>query len=491
MSKGDQKHYHGLVPLVGIDAFCVHHSHSESHREDRFGRMFPQLPPSYVPASVLHDIGAKGGPMDDAGNKKNSDVAAGMVIFGQFIDHDITLDTMSNFEAVLPVDTLENVRTPTLDLDCIYGDGPEAHPYLYRQNGDLAGAELLTGQAEPGDDPLVNNDLLRSPNGNDGDRGSAIIGDPRNDENRIVSQMQLGMIRFHNQNCRRVIKEYQEAGKGTIEGKDLYEEARRKTTWHYQWAVVFDFLVAMCGRPMVENILTHGRQFYCPEVPFIPVEFSVAAYRFGHSMVPQEIATKQHNIKHKFFGPVLGRGFSPVTSEDAIVNWSALLDVGADIEFQRAVALDTQLASDLLDLPFVQSGVSSLATRNLLRGNSLRLPAGETVAVAMDRPQSEIDTVMAAITDLSSNNVTQGAPLWLYILAEAEVIGRETAPGVFDKCEGLGPVGARIVAEVLIGLQELDSRSFLGANRNWRPDAVNLASGHVLDTIGKILFSTQ
>ena len=98
----------------------------------------------------------------------------------------------------------------------------------------------------------------------------------------------------------------------------------------------------------------------------------------------------------------------------------------------------------------------------------------------MARPAKEIDEVMDKIASLSCDRITEGAPLWLYILAEAEEIGRETASRRFDKGEGLGPVGARIVAEVIIGLLELDPGSYLGANRNWSPNPA-------YDTIGKIL----
>ena len=449
-------------------------------REDRFGRLFPELPANFVPGPLLAALGAAGGPMDGGSSPDRTDsVPVGHVIFGQFIDHDITLDVSSTLSSNQRAEETANVRTPELDLDCIYGDGPEPHPYLYRD-----GVRLHTGADVPGASDVVANDLLRAPN------GRAIIGDPRNDENRIVSQLQLAMIKFHNDTCDRL-----HAGNPDLEGVELFEAARESVTWHYQWAVVFDFLVAMCGRPVVDDILANGRKLFCHlERPFIPVEFSIAAYRFGHSMVPMKIQVQKGEAAFEFFGAKLGRGFSPLSSTDAIVDWHELFDTPAGRVVQRAEKLDTRLASDLLALPFISSGEASLATRNLLRGNVFLLPAGETVAARCGRDPSEIRLVMDRIEQLSVDAIThagvslapmtQGAPLWLYILAEAEVIGRETSPLSFDKGEGLGPLGARIVAEVLIGLLELDGSSFLGANRNWSPDPD-------FDTIGKILASTN
>ena len=465
--------HHGLQPLLGQSAYCKR-GHGQD-RSDRFGRMFPHLAPAYVSAAVLADIGRQGEAMDGGSKKdRTKTVPVGQVIFGQFVDHDITLDVMSQFGRVNDPHDITNQRTPTLDLDCVYGAGPEPHPFLYHNSGVFAGAKLLTGADEPGADANAAEDLFRAPAVPGGGRGPAIIGDPRNDENRVVSQMQLAMIRFHNKLCDDI-----HAATGH-DGSELYEEARRQATWHYQWAVVNDFLVHMCGSPVVTDILACGRKYYCPSEPFIPVEFSVAAYRFGHSMVPMKINIRKGGGLKEFFGPVLGEGFSPVASENAVVEWGELLETGGPGSVQKAEKLDTKLATDLLALPFITSGEASLATRNLLRGNSFLLPGGDKVAEAMERPATEIKKVMKKVAEVSGDRIIEGVPLWLYILAEAEKIGRETDPGKFDRGEGLGPVGARIVAEVIVGLLELDPTSYLGGNRNWVPNTS-------YDSVGKIM----
>ncbi len=463
--------HHGMKPLDGMNKFCRHaSSHAEHQREDRFGRMFPHLPAAYVPQHLLREIGAKNGPLDGQSASDRTDtIPIGMVFFGQFVDHDVTLDASTSFDSVVDdPGEIPNVRTPTLDLDCIYGLGPEAQPYMYVQGGDFGGAKLLTGADNPGQAGLRDDDLLRAPN------GRAIIGDPRNDENRVISQLQLAIIRFHNLVCDTLNSE-----EGFV-GAELYEHARQQTTWHYQWAVVNDFLVAMCGRPVVEKILGCGRQFHCSNVPFIPVEFSVAAYRFGHSMIPMAVQVQSGGSAHELFGAILGNGFDTLTDPDAVIDWNELLDTPAAADVTRCQKLDTKLAGDLLQLPFVPpGGEASLATRNLLRGNTFLLPGGEKVAEAIGCDSNLIAKVKKKVATLNSELSEHGIPLWLYILAEAEVVGRAETNGSTNEGEGLGPVGATIVAETIIGLLEMDDHSYLGVNRNWGPRPE-------WDTLGKI-----
>ncbi|MGR5519993.1 peroxidase family protein [Vibrio sp. PNB22_4_2] len=468
--------HHGIKSLSGINAFC--HLNHQGNAGDRFKRMF-NLPPLYLPVDTLKALGKQGGPMDGGTNSnRTATVPVGMVFFGQFIDHDITLDVETSFEQVVNVGELSNARTPTLDLDCIYGNGPEASPFLYHATGDFSGVKLLTGadgtaysgQAQV----LTAEDLQRT------SHGTAIIGDPRNDENRIVSQLQLGMIRFHNK-----IVDALHTAHSEWEGSELFEKARQTTTWHYQWSILNDFLPTMCGNAVVSDILGRGRQFYCVDndTPFIPVEFSVAAYRFGHSMVPQKIQIQKNGSSFELFGKKLGRGFSPLSDLDAVVDWNELVNANPGHQVQMAEKLDSKLASDLLNLPFITTGESSLATRNLLRGQGFQLPSGEVIAAAMGRGKSEINQVSQKAANIAGGiDLSNGTPLWFYLLTEAECIGRETSTGNFDGGEGLGPVGARIVAETIIGLMELDSRSFLASNRNWDPE-----EGVGVKTLGEIL----
>ncbi|MPR33670.1 peroxidase [Cytophagaceae bacterium SJW1-29] len=372
---------------------------------------------------------------------------------------------------------------------CIRG-GPEDEPFLYDK--PARGLYLLTGKSNNNQGTgttLEKHDLPRT------GPGTAIIGDPRNDENRVLSQLQLAFIRFYNALYQDLKTKYEAAGIAKIPA-ELYEEARRLTTWHYQWIVVNEFLPLLCGRKVVQNIMGNGRQFYKPCIrPYIPVEFSVAAYRFGHSMIAQKVKLQTGGTEHSIFSSQFGQGFAKITSQNQIVDWDVFFDF--DGTYQRAETLNTKLASVLLELPFVNStnpGDKSLATRNLRRAQSFLLPSGENVARCMGRSDSEMTTVTDLIHNLASTNsvdLSAGTPLWFYILAEAEAIGRMEDDGSSKPGEGLGPVGATIVAEVIIGLLELDVHSFLGSNRDWTPALGTAGAFTMKDLLQKSLTAIE
>ena len=182
---------------------------------------------------------------------------------------------------------------------------------------------------------------------------------------------------------------------------------------------------------------------------------------------------------------VLGGGFDALTDPKGVVDWHELLFTPENRNVERAQKLDTKLAGDLLALPFIAPpDENSLATRNLLRGNTFLLPGGEKVAEAIGCDQKTIDKVLKKVAKLNSDLSGHGIPLWLYILAEAEVIGRAEPDGSTNEGEALGPVGATVVAETMIGLLELDDHSYLGANRNWSPRSE-------WDTLGKLVTVAQ
>lgn len=471
--------HHGMMQLHGINAMCALHAQEEG----RFGRMFHDLAPLYVNPCLLQELGRQNGPMDAKNKKAKAVIPVGMVFLGQFIDHDITLDATSSLDRNNAPEDIRNFRTPTLDLDCIYGAGPEASAYLYTPEKKLHIAATSTAfSGYPGTSAqqkiLKENDLSRNSD------GQAIIGDFRNDENRIISQLQLGMIKFHN--CvMDYIKAKEEAEyrrkKCTVPFQpnydEIFEEARRIVTWHYQWIVVNEFLPAMIGQDLVDDIFCHGRVFYNPmnRRPYIPIEFAAAAYRFGHSMVPGKFRIQRRGRQEDLFGSVLGGGFKPLLNPKGIVDWTQLFDCG--LTFERADALDIKMASILLDLPFITSGISSLATRNLLRGQSFLLPSGESVARYIEEfgIKTDHDRVERFLEKIWKPLGYKGCtPLWFYILAEAQVLRNG---------ERLGPVGGRIVGETILGLLELDQSSYLGSNRQWIPELGNTCKFTMCDLL--------
>lgn len=431
---------------------------------DGFGRMLPDAPALYTDPRHLAAIGASDGPMAQQGSAgKASKIPAGHIFFGQFIGNDMTGNTGD--AAVAP-----RAGTPRLDLSCIYGDGPAGSPHLYFSGqGTFDGIKLLTGADQPDAFPYASHDLMRNPH------GRAIIGHPRNDENRVISQLQLAMIRFHNIVCDRMAVDCPD--------KLTFEPVRRCVTWHYQWTVVNDFLQALVGPPMLADIFGRGRRLYRPEdtggaaadgsAAFIPLEFAVAAYRFCHSMIPARLQIQPEANAIDLFGNTAGYGFSPVQDIDAVVVWRQMLDL-SDPASARANRLDAALAAELLELPFGEPHENSLATHNLLGGQACRLPSGEYVARLCERSEKEISWLSDKAKSLAAEarpaaDLSAGTPLWLYVLIEAAEVGPELRADHISPGEGLGPVGGRIVAETIIGLLELDSNSWLGGDRNWSP----------------------
>lgn len=471
----NQKH-HGIRERQALNHLCSNNSYNHE-REGRFGRLFwskHNVAPLYSNPNDLIKMGRPGGVMDSLGVKDlTQTVPLGMIFFGQFIDHDITFDTESRFNTVNNPQEIENFRTPNLDLDSLFGEGPEDEPFLYESNS----LKLVTGESNQNLKQAANlekEDLAR--NG----EGKALIGDPRNDENRIISQLQLLFIRFYN----KVYDQVQEEN-DAYSPEEIYREARRITVWHYQWIILHEFLPSLVGENLMSTIISEGRQWYKPcNRPYIPVEFSVAAYRFGHSMIPQKLKLQADGDEFDLFSKDIGGGFSKVENTNQIVHWNQFFDV--DGNPQTATKLDIKMSSELLNLPFLKEAdipesQKSLATRNLIRGNSFLLPSGETVAKCMNIRNYDYTRISETAANLVSNeniNLSNGTPLWFYILTEGGELGRDGVPG-----EGLGPLGGRIVGEVIYGLLELDPNSFLGSDRNWLPNLRNKSTFNFKDLI--------
>jgi hypothetical protein len=256
---------------------------SQYYDQGRFGRLFPSLPPFAVDQpsvrNNLLELGKPGGIMDandqpppanpltpNPNNPDNPDHTAGVTFLGQFLDHDMTFDPTSSLERQVDPEAVSNFRIPSLALDSLYGSGRAASPHLYDQSSP-GSIKLLI-------DVAALRDLPRN------SQNTALIGDPRNDENLIVSQLHLAFLKFHNAVVDRVLDE------DVTDPNEAFDEAQRLVRWHYQWIILHEFLPATVGQSLVDNILEKGRRFYdWRNAPFIPVEFSVAAYRFGHSQV--------------------------------------------------------------------------------------------------------------------------------------------------------------------------------------------------------------
>src|ERR1044071_3433108 len=394
MAVGILPRFHGL--LRGLEG-----TGASPQFEGRFGRLFRTLPAARFREGDLKNLAqqmvaeAEDSPTPEDRNppddEENSGISAGYTYFGQFIDHDLTFDPSSSLDKQNDPDALVDFRTPRFDLDSVYGRGPDDQPYLYEDDGlRFQLGRLLTGNPHDAN----TRDLPRNSPLSGGPK-RALIGDPRNDENVIVSQLQGIFLRFHN----RVVD--------FVQGTDAtFYDIQRFVRWHYQWVALHDFPPPILGEETLYKILPHLKSgksishdkpdliLYKPKHdPFIPVEFSVAAYRFGHSMV-RPVYRLNTTLPDRFdiFSMDPGTsltGFREFPDSWAI-DWSLYFDFGNSPDpfskerIQPAYKIDSSLVNPLGKLPVSIGGkMPSLAERNLLRGWRMGLPSGQDVARKM------------------------------------------------------------------------------------------------------------
>ena len=400
---------------------------------------------------------------DNTNDDQNSLIPAGYTYLAQFIDHDITLDrTDLTKDGKIDPELIENFRTPSLDLDSLYLGGPKKNSELYNNsnNSDKRTFKIGTTTTPPtdNDDNTGNddNDLPRL--GGRKDKFIALIGDPRNDGNLVVAQTTLAFLKFHNALAAR----YPEKS---------FEELREEVTLYYQAIVLTDFLPIVLDTDVLNDVLKNGRRFYTDDKKdCMPVEFSVAAFRMGHSMVrssynfnflhPNASLKKLFHFSGVNGGsePFYGLGKLPY---DWIIDWHQFYDF-SEVDKTKdnrilnyARKLDTQMANGLRDLPQLKKVLSSLATRDLLRGRFVSLPSGQEVAKKLveEKLLSEEDLLTqqdicntageSQAKILEEYGFDKATPLWYYILRESMVQA---------KGDKLGKVGSRIVAETFVGL---------------------------------------
>ena len=467
----------------------------------KFGRMFPFLPPQSASDDALFALAQA--MVDLAGDEgDNPGVPAGYTYLGQFIDHDITLDTTPlSVQMEDPLATT-NFRSPAVDLDAMYGDGPDVQPGLFDRDPVtfkmtqkmLIGSTQLSFDPAGGQVQVLANDLPRN------QVGRAVINDPRNDENLLVAQTHLLFLKFHNKVIDLLV-----ATRPGLTGSALFDEAQRIVRWHYQWIVLFDFVERLTEPGLVRRIKQEGRRFYrFKSRPYMPAEFAAAAYRLGHSMVREVYSYNRvfrpgggipATLALLFIftgksGNIVG-GLAPQPETDPVgpihalpsnwaVDWRRFYDLGTapaapDFTLNHARRLDPLIVPALHALPGEAGRGALLPFRNLRRGVILGLPSGQDVARAMGfAPLTEAEITMDSGGSgdgavLKAQNLHLQTPLWYYILKEAKV-----------RHEGrrLGPVGSTLLAETFLGMVHGDHKSFLWLRANWVPELPGETPGH-------------
>jgi hypothetical protein len=512
-----------VITLTTVEALAqeVEGPVATSAPDPRFSRMF-QLPAFADPQSpavkaAMIDIGKPGGLLDAKDplsegpvrlitnpelSPRNVDqdirnMTAGTTFLGQFLDHDVTFDNTSPLGVVTEPQRTPNTRDPRLNLDSVYGGGPSASPQLYNSS-DRAKFRIESGGLF--EDLPRNRDL------------TAIIADPRNDENLMISGLHAAFLLAHNRTVdfwRAIVRPGGPAldsavlddpalkdpglGESSADGPALdavffrdsqlgvpFLRARRTVQLHWQWIVVNEFLPQIVGQSLVNDILRNGRRPYQFSKPAMPVEFQTGTYRFGHSLVrPSYRANLQGDPGGNpatgapaFFGFIFdpaGEGQAdPVDLRGGaraprrFIGWQTFFDFGGDQtqHVRPNKLIDTNISTPLFRLPLraipSQDAPTSLAQRNLLRHLTWSLPSGQRIAASTRSPVLGSDH----FPELRQYGIGLEAstPLWYYILREA---------GVVNNGVRLGPVGGRIVAETIIGLLQLDRSSYL--NTRFRP----------------------
>ena len=506
------------APVDKRSPTCHRPSTTEQLRKFRFSRLGPRG--EQVSVELLKAIAtAMTVDVSNPDSRPDATIPAGFTYLAQFIDHDLTLDkTAVEFGEDITVAELLQGRSPALDLDSLYGRGPNhsRDEKFYASDG----IRLKTGRAVG--PPLGDRDGFDLPRTGVGstqaERRAPLIPDPRNDENLAVAQTHLAFIRFHNQ----VVDRLAETGTPSAL---LFNKARKEVVRHYQWLTRTDFLPRVVNPAIVDDVFTNGRRYFevaaPPDDPYregytqpgdyptMPIEFAVAAYRLGHSMVrgayqwnrifnsagPLGIAT----LLQLFTFTGLNGNFTPGSTiaelDDPnsgaalqlptiwLADFQRLYDfteagradlTPADGQLNVTKRIDTLLVNPLGELPagsFGGRGTNppadqrNLAFRNLVRANMVNLASGQQMAEKLGvTPLKDDDIIngnggasLAGLSDDQKSSLLTSTPLLFYILREAELNdGR------------LDGVGGRVVAEVFHRSIE-GSRNSTLREPGWRP----------------------
>ena len=421
-----------------------------------------------------------------AGGGGSSDIPAGFTYLGQLVDHDLTFDKTNVMLGanVSPAQLLQ-ARSPSLDLDCLYGAGPQDPESAKFYAAD--GIRLKTGRtvAAEGIAAMPGFDLPRGAGTTAAAKRKAVIPDPRNDENLAVAQTHLAFIRFHN----RVVNQLAPS----VPVAQRFARARELVIKHYQWMLRTDYLPRICAPAVVDDVFSNGRKAFEPgaapaDVPTMPIEFSVAAFRLGHAMVRSaynwnkvfDDGSGTLDLLFEFSGGSGSLGGSQRLASNWIADFRRLYDFRqagrSDLavpaaKFNRAMRIDTTLVSPLKNLPgFPGDERGNLAFRNLTRARMLRLATGQQMAnflkgkgVALTKlTNAQIrngsnGAKLDGLTQAQRTALLRDTPLWFYVLREAELNGGR-----------LKGVGARIVAETFHRAME-GSQVSIVREPTWRP----------------------
>jgi hypothetical protein len=439
---------------------------------------------------------------DHPADYESPDVPAAFTFVGQFIDHDLTMNAVNLFlpqqdpavptpPGLAPVAMpIQNGASPLIDLDSVYG--PRAH---------LASpdATLFDG----GKFRLVHHGGLHYdlPRDTDG----AVIADHRNDENQMILQIHLLVERMHNK--------FFDTLSQITDPQARFEEARKQTIYNWQFMVLHDYMPRIIQADVLADKTAQiqkpdfGTFKYKPLrdlatgnlVANLPHEFAIS-YRFGHSQLRRAYRLNgDYPFSVLFDNSLAGagpnndrfddlRGGQPLGAKN-LIDWTVFLPGQNPVKSNR---IDGKVTAPLFDLP--ESAIpddikyiGNLPHRNLVRSRQVGICSGEVLAeyyglipFAADQIEPRADRRALymrneAVTDPSKQVFS--TPLWYYILREAEL-----SNGSGPNRSKLGPLGSRLVAEVLLGAIAWGEHSIL-KDTGWTTTIPGPANDHLRNIV--------
>lgn len=364
------------------------------------------------------------------GTRRRNPFPAGYTYLGQFISHEIIPSTMQR--------TLSRKVSGYMNLESLYGSAP-LYEYKYQP-------ESLPFFTDSGEFKLNSDDPHDLPRIVRGDKYIALIPEARNDENQILAQFHLLLMRLHN----------------TLITKKFAQdalEARLYTTLLFQLVVIEDFLKRLLTNKVHSAVFEENRcsihkvlaKHYplCGAHTFIPTIFSHASWRFGHS----NVLSRYHldNISSFKLSDLLKPG-RPVPHSRKI-SWSEFFDIDENFNPQLASSIDTKITSMMKGL----SGAyfkNNIVALNLAAAERISIPPGAELVKQLAKSVSNWTEISNELDIQASVNLRnsrfesisglteENLPLWLHILLEAET--HEQSLGA-----KLGPLGSLLNASVI------------------------------------------